>query len=147
MMTLSRRQGRVTTGSIVGIGGLAVGGLLVWSLFGQDVKLCKRVLTGLIQGNQAVRQHIDWDHLTALDVDVGATYTQIQDAQEQAIYQRMFVQKFAEGFAQASADASVFTGWRAQGDGTVTVDYPAKSKTLVFRLSESGKQIAGVAWQ
>jgi len=119
----------------------------VWSLFGQDVKLCKRVLTGLIQGNQAVRQNIDWDHLTALDVDVGATYAQFRDAHEQTAYQRMFVQKFAEGFAQANANASVFTGWRAQENGTVTVDYPAKSKTLVFRLSKSGKQIAGLAWQ
>ncbi len=146
-MTALRSRARMNVGTAVGIGLIVAVGLLVVSFWGRDVKLCKRVLTELIQGNHAVRQHIDWGHLTALDVDVGATYAQLQDAQEQMAYQRIFVQKFAEGFAQAQADASVFTGWRAQGDGTVAVDYPAKSKTLVFRLSESGKQVTGMAWK
>ncbi len=146
-MRAMRSDGRVPVGAVVGIGVVVALGLFVANFMGRDVKLCKRVLTGLIQGNHAVRQHIDWGHLTALDVDVGATYTQIQDAQKQAAYQHVFVQKFAEGFAQAKADASVFTGWRAQGNGTVAVDYPAKNKTLVLRLSESGKQVAGFSWQ
>jgi hypothetical protein len=146
-MTLTPAAKPSSMGAAAVIGALAIVGVFVWSLFGQDVRLCKRVLTGLIQGNQSVRNKIDWAHFIALGMDVGAIYAKLPDAKQQAMYQQGFVLKFAEGFAESKADPAGFTDWQAQADGTVTVEYPAKSKTALFRLSENGKQVAGLAWK
>ena len=134
-------------GPLALVGGvITLAGLLVWNTFGQDVKLCKRVFVGLVTGDQSVRKKIDWNHFVALDVDVGATYTQLPPA-EQLPYEETFVRNFSLGFARAKADPSGFVNWRAQEDGTVAVDYPAKNKTAIFKLSENGKQVAGLAWK
>ena len=140
-------QGKISVEWSAGLAALVLVGAVIWSLMGQDVRLCKRVFAGLVQGDQSVRKHIDWEHLKALDVDVGTDYTKLPSADEQAAYQQGFVRSFSEGFVRSKADPAGFAGWRAQSDGTVTVEYPAKRKTVVFQLSENGKQVSGLAWK
>ena len=111
-----------------------------------EVRLCRRVFAGLVNGHEAVRAAIDWERLKALDVDVGAAYAQLPDEQEQRNYQDAFVRSFAEGFRQGGATLRAFTNWRLGEDGTVSADYPAKQKTLRFRLSVSGKQVQEIGW-
>ena len=145
-MTRLSARGRLTTEGAIGIGVIALIGIAVWSFIGQDVRLCKQVFAGLVTGDQGVRQKIDWSHFVALDANVGSVYTQLPDG-EKTPYEQTFVRNFSLGFAKAQADPSGFTNWRAQGDRTVTVDYPAKSKTAVFTLSENGKQVTRLAWK
>ena len=142
-----RSEAKMSVEWSAGLEAVVLVGAVIWSLMGQDVRLCKRVFAGLVQGDQSVRKHIDWEHLKALDVDVGTDYTKLPSADEQAAYQQGFVRSFSEGFVRSKADPAGFAGWRAQSDGTVTVEYPAKSKTVVFQLSENGKQVAGLAWK
>ena len=113
-----------------------------------DIRFCRRVLGQLVNGNPSVSRVIDWAHLQALDVNVGATYAALPNQQEQLNYERAFVRNFAVGFRKSGGQLSAFTHWRAEPDGTVSADYPAKHKTLVFRLTGSGRhQVDGIAWK
>ena len=129
------------------IGALIIVGGFVWGQFGKDVRICKRVFAGLVEGNQSVGKHLDWSHLKTLGVDLGPDYTSLPTPEAQAAYRQEFIRNFSDGFVRSKADPAGFVEWRSQGDGTVTVEYPAKSKTLVFQLSENGKQVAGLAWK
>jgi len=111
-----------------------------------EVRLCRRVFAGLVNGNEAVRAAIEWERLKALGVDVGAAYARLPDEREQQEYQQAFVRSFAEGFQRGGATLRSFTNWRLGEDGTVSVEYPAKQKTLRFRLSATGKQVQEIGW-
>ena len=124
----------------------AAAGVLIHRAGSGDVRLCRRVFAGLVHGDAKVRAAIDWERLKALDVDVGAAYAQLPDAQEKRNYQDAFIRSFAEGFRQGGATLRAFTNWRLGEDGTVSADYPAKQKTLRFRLSASGTQVREIGW-
>ena len=142
------RAGRLTMEYAVAIV-LAVGVVAaILVLPGREVRLCKRLLGGLVQGKLSVGTGIAWDRLTALGMDVGAAYAQLPNLEEQAAYQEAFIQNFANGFRQSGATLKVFKHWRVQQDGTVAVDYPEKQRTLVFRLSSTKPlQLTGLAWE
>ena len=115
---------------------------------GQEVRFCRRVLTGLANGNPSVRQAIDWERLQAIGIDVGAAYAQLPSDKERREYQDAFIRSFAEGFRQQGGSVKVFTHWRVEGDGTVAADYPAKNRNLLFQLSGGWrKQVVGIQWQ
>jgi len=124
----------------------AAAGALIHRAWSRDVRLCQRVFAGLVKGNDAVREAIDWERLMALDVDIGASYRQLSTPAEQVAYERMFIRGFSEGFRQAEATPEAFRGWRRGADGTVSADYPAKQKTLRFRLSIDGKRVQEMGW-
>ena len=129
---------------IAGVLMAALGGF--YALSDPDVRLCHRVLAQLVNADLAVSRSIDWDHLQALDANVGATYAALQNREERVGYERAFIRNFAEGFRKSGGRLSAFTHWRAEPDGTVSADYPAKQKTLVFRLS-GRRQVDGIAWK
>ena len=131
-------------------GGLAVGAaMVVVNLVNSDVALCRRTFAGLVKGDPAMRHAIAWDRLRAEDVDVGASYTKLTGALDRLTYQQTFIKAFAEGFRHEGGTLKSFTHWRAEPDGSVAVDYPAKQKTLVFELSsEAGRpQVVGIRWK
>ena len=123
--------------------------MVVMNLVNSDVRWCQRVFAGLVKGNPSVRSAIAWDRFRAEDVDVGATYARLPNAQEQLGYQQGFIQSFSKGFQEEGGRLRSFTNWRAETDGSVAVDYPAKQKTLLFHLSaEAGRrQLVGIGWQ
>ena len=131
---------------VVGVILVIVGGFYLCS--DSDVRLCRRVLVQLVNANPSVSRVIDWDHLQALEVNVGATHAVLPTRQEQMNYEQAFIRSFAEGFRKSGGQLSAFTHWRAEPDGTVSADYPAKHKTLVFRLTGSGRhQVDGIVWR
>lgn len=117
-----------------------------------DVDLCRDVFRGMVQGNVAVARRIDWAHLQALHVDIGAQYSQITDPKVQSVYRQVFINRFAEGFKYGGGQAVSFVNWRLkertpQGV-VVAADYPAKQKILLFTLSTSGpKRVTAIRWQ
>ena len=125
---------------------IAAGAMGVYLFSDHDVRLCRQVLAQLVNGNLAVGRAIDWAHLQALDVDVGAAYAALPNRPEQLNYERAFIRNFAEGFRKSGGRLGAFTHWRAEPDGTVSADYSAKQKTLVFRLS-GRRQVDGITWK
>ena len=130
--------------------GLAVGAaLVVVNLVNSDVALCRRTFAGLVKGDPAVRNAIAWDRFQAEEIDVGASYATLTDPRAQRSYQQTFIKAFSAGFAHEGGALGAFTRWRVEPDGAVAVDYPAKQKTLLFRLSsEAGRrQVVGLGWK
>ena len=114
---------------------------------GQEVRFCRRVFGGLVKGEPNVGGSIAWDRLKALDLDLGSAYAKLPPGERQK-FQQAFIQNFAVGFRQGQGQLMAFTNWRMEHDGSVAVDYPAKHKTLLFRVSETGKrQLEGIAWK
>ncbi|MBI2495480.1 MAG: hypothetical protein HYY59_02080 [Candidatus Omnitrophica bacterium] len=118
----------------------------------RDVAFCQKVLSGLIDGRPSVKRWIDWEHLTALDVNVGAAYTQLSSQEERDKYRRAFVEHFSRGFRQAGGVAGGFRRWRVHQRSerriVVAADYAAKGKTLLISLPASGsKKLEAIQWQ
>lgn len=131
----------------MGLAVVAVVVLLV-RFMNRDIALCRATLTGLANGQSSVQRHIDWEHLKALDVDVGLTYTQLPK-NEKAGYRQAFISYFAKGFRYVAGDTQAFTNWRMQPDGSIAVDYSAKQRTLVFHVTDSWlhRRVQAIQWQ
>lgn len=117
-----------------------------------DADLAQRILTGLANGQASIERRINWEHLQALGVNVGATYTRLPSDQERARYRDTFIRGFAEGFQRSGARPESFVNWRVQereeGYSVVAADYAAKRRTLLLRLAKSGgRRLEGIQWQ
>ena len=130
--------------------------VLAWLLIGRvwksDVAFCREVFEGLVNGNPSVASHIDWAHLQATGVNVGATYASLPASQDQWRYERTFIQKFAEGFRQAGGQLAAFRHWRvhAREDDRVVIaaDDETKQKTLLLTVSATRpKKLEAMQWQ
>ena len=131
-----------------------MGGLsLALRMFHHDeVDFSRWVFTGLVNGSQYIQDEVDWEQLNALGTNVGATYRQLPNAEEQAGFRQSFIARIAQGFRKEKGRAEDFINWRLQerGDGMVVVaaDYPAKRKTLLLHVSTIGsKRLTGIQWQ
>ena len=131
---------------------MLLGGSVVMRLVQGDAGVGREIFSGLVNGRQSVHSRIDWEHLKALDVDVGATYTALPDEQQQEAYRTAFIERFSREFQSTGASLKDFSGWRLQerqDDQTiVAVDYPKKQKTLLLAVSDGGtKKLTGIQWQ
>ncbi len=141
-----QRQSTLLWVAVVGVIVALVGGFYVFS--DPDVRFCRRTLAQLVNSDLSVSRAIDWPHLQALEVNVGATYAALPNRQEQVSYEQAFIRSFAQGFRQSGGRLNGFTRWSVARDGTVSADYPAKQKTLVFHLSAGRPhQLEGIGWK
>jgi len=125
---------------------------LVWRAGEQDVRLCRRVLTGLAQGRPSVRHTIAWERLRVFGTPLGEGYRALPNDQERADYQRAFIAKFPEGFRRAGGRVRDFTHWRTleqgTGPGIVAAEHRPTGRTLRFTLSDAAPPtVESVAWQ
>ena len=131
---------------------VAAGVVFVLRARTSELRVCRDVLRGLIDGSPSIGRSIDWEHLRALGVDVGATYRRLPNERERAGYRQAFIEQFTEGFHQARGVADGFRAWRVQqrADAAVVVaaDYEAKRQTLLMSVSASEpKRVEGIQWQ
>ncbi len=118
----------------------------------QDVGFCQGVLRDLVWGRQKVERVIDWNHLHALGVNLGASYETLPDEKARASYRKMFVKGFAQGFERIKGRRADFQRWRVyKRDATqtvVAVDDIRHKKTLLFQIPASGqRRLEGIEWQ
>lgn len=117
-----------------------------------DVEFCRAVLTGLVNGKPSVAQRLDWEHLNALGLDVGATYTSLPSDDERKQYRQAFVRSVSSEFKRVGGIAGSFRNWRVYAREPVRIviaaDYTAKQKTLLMTLPTSGaKKVQALQWQ
>lgn len=117
-----------------------------------EAGFCREVFRNLVNDRQAAQRQIDWEHLQAVGVDVGKTYTELPNDQARAQYRKAFVDNFAMGFRQAEGTLDSFRNWRVHArDGervVVAVDYEAKHKTLLLSIPASGRRkLEAIQWQ
>jgi hypothetical protein len=118
----------------------------------RDVAFCQALFEDLASGKPSAQKRIDWEHLQALDVNVGATYASLPNEQERAKYRQAFVDSFSKGFRGAQGRVGAFTRWRiherADDQVVVAADYAGKDKTLLLAVPASGnKRLEGIQWQ
>ena len=137
---------------ILGLCLLAAGASMLWMR--QDaVRAGQAALSDLVNGSPSAQARVDWAHLKAMGVDVGATYTRLPNDRERDRYREAFIEHCSRGFRQSSgAGVEVFVRWRrvAQKDGRIVVaaDYPAKQKTLLVGLSGDWfKKVVSLQWE
>lgn len=116
-----------------------------------EVQFCRKTFTDLTKGRRGVQEHIRWERLRALGLDVGQSYSMLKSQQDQRRYQTEFISGFANGFQRTGTRAGAFVNWRIQQrrDKTVTVaaDLPTHRKTLLFEVSTDGtRQLEGIRW-
>ncbi len=117
-----------------------------------DIELCRGIFQGFVEGKQDMEKFVDWEHLKALGLDVGATYSKLANAKEKEAYRREFYKSFARGSRQAGGKFQAVTNWRIYQKGgletVVSADYNLKSKTVLFTLFESGgKKLINIQWE
>ena len=116
------------------------------------VRWTRQTFELLVSGRSSAQARIAWERLSAVGVDVGATYTKLPNAREQAQYRQAFLRELASGFRRSGARAESFVNWRImeQSDEAIVVaaDFPAKQKTLLLTVSDGKpRQVTGIRWQ
>jgi hypothetical protein len=117
-----------------------------------DVRFCREVLEGLVNGRPAVHRRIDWGRLQAAGVDVGTTYSALPNAKERVQYEQAFIANFARGFAQAQGRVSDFHDWRVAarepGGVVVAADFKDSGRSLLFLVGTQGaRKLAALEWK
>ena len=106
----------------------------------------------LMNGNPAVEDAIDWEHLKAMEVDVGKTYTGLASDKERADYRNTFLASIAKGFQQTGARTADFVHWRvherADHRTVIAADYAKKRRTILLSFSDAAekKKLTGIQW-
>ena len=118
----------------------------------QDVVFCRKVFTGLARGKPSVQRQIDWEHLKAMDVDVGSTYQSLPTDLDRAKYREKFVRAFSTAFKFSGSLSAHFVNWRIEerlrDTVIVAADFPRRRQTLLLVIPASGKkQLVGVRWK
>ena len=154
--------------------GLVVLAILVLRNPQQDaVRWTRQTFELLVSGRSSAQARIAWERLSAVGVDVGATYAKLPNAREQAGYRQAFLRELASGFRRSGARAESFVNWRieesaesaemkaqsaqnksaegAERDArtmVVAADFPAKQKTLLMTLTVGKpRQVTGIGWK
>jgi len=134
-----------------------IGLISIINLFGcakieTDLQFSKRVFEGLCNGNRWVEKSIDWEHLKAMGVDVGNTYSGIIAERDRADYRKMFFYNLSYTFKASGGKTSAFTNWRVESrdanNTVVAVDTPS-GKALLLTLSYKGgkRKLSAIQWQ
>lgn len=116
-------------------------------------RMCQRALSALAGSRQSAARFLDWEHLTALEVDVGAQYLALPNAQERSRYRLFFIRGFGAGFKEAGATPATFINWRVEGDAdgraVVAADHATQQKTLLLHVRPVflGKKIDRIEWK
>ncbi len=119
-----------------------------WS--SHEVGFCRSTFTTLASGQTSAHRLIDWSHLQALDINVGATYRGLPNDAARRDYERAFIRNFAIQFQQAGGTPAGLTNWRLQArtPARVTVAADTKQKTLLLSIPASGtKKLVAIQWQ
>lgn len=121
-------------------------------IFKSDVSLVKEIFAGLVEARQPVRKLIDWEHLNALEVNVGEVYLKVRSQKEKLDFQKVFINNFSEGFKRMGGRLDAFTNWRLYDKDNekvvVAADYPHYNKTILFTISKYGlSRLIGIQWE
>ena len=126
--------------------------LLLVQFSRRSTSAARAIFAGLAGGRGSVERSIDWEHLNALHVEVGATYSKLPNGQERAGYRKAFIDNFASAFRAKGGAVDAFRGWRVYGrDGEqviVAADDPSRRQMLLLGLSGGWtKRLRSIQWK
>jgi len=119
-----------------------------------DVSFARGVFSGLIKGDESVKEAVDWLSFKAVGSDLGAVYAKLPSDKEKEFYKKAFILNFALGFKNGGGKFSSFTNWRIiQRDKQgviVAADMGAsRERTVLFAISKKyrNKKLVAIGWE
>jgi len=118
----------------------------------QEITLCQKALSGLVNGADAAQRYIDWRKLYAMEINVGASFGKLRNEKERTNYKKEFIKNFSFVFKKVGGEIGAFTNWRIHERRSnvvvVAADYALYNKTLLFSVSKSFKRkLVGLQWK
>ena len=77
-----------------------------------DAVFAREAVEGLLEGDPAVADAFDWEHLKVPGADAGSAYRELPDDENRAGFREGFIKKFAESFKKSGAKVSDLKNWR-----------------------------------
>lgn len=125
--------------------------LFIFRMTRGDIDLAHSVFNGLASGRYGVQKYIGWEELQGLTIDVGATYSKFNTAEEKAGYKKAFIQSFSHGFSQVKGDTRSFVNWRIYSKDNdrviIAADYLGHNKTLLMTFSGAKNKLTSLQWE
>lgn len=119
----------------------------------REINFCRNVFSDLMQGRFWAVNYIDWEHLKALDMNVGETFSRLPNEKERRNYKKAFIRSLAVGFSRTGTKIGDFSNWRILSKDSEKIiaaaDYIKYKKTLLltFTKSKIGKKLVSLQWQ
>jgi len=119
-----------------------------------DVSFARGVFSGLIKGDESVKEAIDWPSFKAVGNDLGAIYSKLPSDKERGLYKQAFILNFALGFKSSGGKFSSFTNWRIiqrnkQGVIVVADIGASGERTVLFAISKKyrNRKLVAIEWE
>jgi len=99
-----------------------------------DVSLARETFGGLVRGDSAVKDKIDWPVFTSLGTNTGAAYTLLNSAVEKEKFVEGFVTQFSSSFRESGGIVEDFTNWRVISHDSAKTEVAADSSKGVLTV-------------
>jgi hypothetical protein len=87
-----------------------------------DPEFAKEAFNRLAEGDSAVADMLDWEHLTMINIDAGAIYRAINDDAARENFRKSYIESYSESFKKTGGSPAVLANWREQSkDGSNTL--------------------------
>jgi hypothetical protein len=110
-----------------------------------DVVFARETVEGLLGGDAAVADALDWENLKVPSMDVGESYREMPDDENPDEVRQEFIENFSASFKQSGASVGDLKNWREEareGERTVVAVDTTTGKTMrVFVVRRDGRQL------
>jgi hypothetical protein len=109
-----------------------------------DVEFAKEVFQLLAEGDEAVEEMLDWEHMKVNGIlDVGAGYRNITEEDERDSFRKAFIKGYANNFNKSGGRVENLSNWREQSrdsSNTVVAAEGMNRKLVLFTVTHINGQ-------
>jgi hypothetical protein len=110
-----------------------------------DLVFARETVEGLLGGDAAVADALDWENLKVPGMDVGESYREMPEDENPDEVREEFIANFSESFKESGASVSDLKNWREQskeGERTIIAADATTGKTMrVAVVRRDGRQL------
>lgn len=109
-----------------------------------DVDFARDVFRMMAEGDMAVEEMIDWEHLSVAGMETGSTYKALNSEASRENYRKSFIKGYSSSFKSSGGSVDVLSNWREQSKDSsrtiVAADWPEGKSLLVTVSHADGQQ-------
>lgn len=103
-----------------------------------DADFAKEAFQLLADGDEAVADMLDWEHLSLINIDAGALYSKISDEKAREEFRKSFIESYSSSFKRSGGSPAVLSNWHEQsrnGSETVVAADGPNGKVLLMTVA------------
>jgi glycosidase len=92
----------------------------------------------LADGDEAVADMLDWEHLSLINIDAGALYSRINDERGREEFRNSFIKSYSSSFKNSGGSPAVLSNWHEQsrsGSDTIVAADGPNGKVLLMTVA------------